>query len=153
MAKFKDDNKTIDLFETVYPVRSAEPISSMSFDSKLRRAISKALKECPLSREEIAAKMAEILDCPNFSKAMLDAYSAESRNSHPISVIRLKALVQVTHATWIWDEILKDDGLMVMEGEEARLAQLGLAIQEKEKWSKVEKELRAKAPVKIRRGQ
>ncbi len=146
-------NNTSDLFETkaVYPVRRPAVVETMSFDGTLKRAISQALKECPLTREEIAAKMSILLDCPTFSKAMLDAYSSESRTSHTISVIRMKALVKATGAKWLWDVIVEDDGCIVMEGEEARLAELGLLEQQIREMQKRKKDLGKKESVKIKR--
>lgn len=147
------DESTGDLFAGLYPVRRPpEPDAALAgFDAKLRRAMSRALKEHPESREMVAARMSEILAAPGFSKNMLDKYTAESSDAHSISVARFLALVSVTRATWLLDLLAEQTGCVVMEGEEARLAERGFARQQLEYWRGVDRALAKKAPVKIPR--
>ncbi|MCB8835726.1 hypothetical protein LJD42_29715, partial [Escherichia coli] len=65
--------------------------------------------------------MAQYLGLPNLSKATLDAYTAESKDTHDISLVRFKAFVRATDANWLWDTIVSEDGLTMLEGDEARL--------------------------------
>lgn len=148
------DNRTPDLFEgaPLYPVRRpSDRTEPFNFDGKLKRAISRALKECDLTREMVAARMAEILDQPTFSKFMLDAYTAESRETHKITVERFVALVKVTGATWLLDVLAEPVGCIVMEGEEARLAERGYIRQQMKELQRRERELDKAPPVHIRR--
>lgn len=139
--------------EQVYPVRRPrEDVAPLDFDAKLARALSRACKECPLTREDIAARMGAVMDRPTFSKHMLDAYTSEAGAAdRAISARALKAFIRVTKATWIWDLMVEDDGCIVMEGEEARWAQRGMIRQQIEELRKAEKALSKEAPVRVRR--
>jgi len=139
-----------DLFYApVYPSRTADPeIDISGFRSKLKRAMSRALKDCPYDRYEVAKRMAEALGQDSFSKAMLDQYTAESNESHDISLYRFKAFVRVTGATWLWDMVVADDGLLVLVGDEARLAEATYARQQAQEWARRAKALEAR-PVEI----
>ncbi|MDA4629885.1 hypothetical protein NZA98_01935, partial [Escherichia coli] len=64
------------------------------------------------------------------SKATLDAYTAESKDTHDISLVRFKAFVRATDANWLWDTIVSEDGLTMLEGDEARLAEIARLQQE-----------------------
>ena len=118
---------------------------------KIKRLVSLILKENPKSREQIAAEMAEAMNCPSFSKAMLDNYSSESNEQHQIPLYRFIVLVRVADAAWAWDELLKDEGFTVLFGDEALLAERGRVAQQIEELKKYQKELNSVAPVKIRR--
>lgn len=152
MSKRFKDTKTLDLFEQVYPVRRPPVIShTVDLSGKIKRLVSLILKESPKSREQLAAEMSEAMDCPSFSKAMLDNYSSEANELHQIPLYRFIVLVRVADAAWAWDELLKDEGYTVLFGEEALLAERGRVAQQIEQLKKYQKELNAVAPVKIRR--
>ena len=151
LKKFKD-TRTLDLFERVYPVRRPPVISqTVDLSGKIKRLVSLILKESPKTREQLAAEMAEAMDCPNFSKAMLDNYSSEANELHQIPLYRFIVLVRVADAAWAWDELLKDEGFTVLFGEEALLAERGRVAQQIEELKKYQKELMEASPVKIRR--
>ena len=139
--------------ERLYPVRRPkDDPAPMDFDAKLARAISAACKESSLTREDIAARMGVALGRPTFSKHMLDAYTCEANAlGRAIPVRVLKAFIQITRATWIWDLVVEDDGCVVMEGEEARWAQRGLIRQQIEELRRAEKALASAPPVRMRR--
>ena len=138
MSKRFKDTKTLDLFEQVYPVRRPPVIShTVDLSGKIKRLVSLILKESPKSREQLAAEMSEAMDCPSFSKAMLDNYSSEANELHQIPLYRFI--------------VLKDEGYTVLFGEEALLAERGRVAQQIEQLKKYQKELNAVAPVKIRR--
>ncbi len=152
MSKRFKDTQTLDLFEQVYPVRRPPVIShTVDLSGKIKRLVSLILKESPKSREQLAAEMSEAMDCPSFSKAMLDNYSSEANELHQIPLYRFIVLVRVADAAWAWDELLKDEGYTVLFGEEALLAERGRVAQQIEQLKKYQKELNAVAPVKIRR--
>lgn len=151
MSKRFKDTQTLDLFEQVYPVRRPPVIShTVDLSGKIKRLVSLILKESPKSREQLAAEMSEAMDCPSFSKAMLDNYSSEANELHQIPLYRFIVLVRVADAAWAWDELLKDEGYTVLFGEEALLAERGRVAQQIEQLKKYQKELNAVAPVKIR---
>ena len=72
-----------------------QAVKAHDASAKYAKAIALTLSECPLNREEIAEQMSVILN-ETFSKNMLDAYAAETRPSHMISLARLEAFMQVT---------------------------------------------------------
>ena len=152
MSKRFKDTQTLDLFERVYPVRRPPVISqTVDLSGKIKRLVSLILKESPKTREQLAVEMAEAMDCPSFSKAMLDNYSSEANELHQIPLYRFIVLVRVADAAWAWDELLKDEGFTVLFGEEALLAERGRVAQQIEELKKYQKELMEASPVKIRR--
>lgn len=141
----------LDFFrEPVYPVREQTPINIDRFRANLKRAMARALRESPYERSIVAARMAQILGLPSISKATIDAYTAESKTVD-ISVPRFKAFVRATGANWLWDEVVKDDGLLLLEGEEAMLAEEARIRQE---IKRLNSELRVmlRKPVEVKRG-
>jgi len=141
----------LDFFrEAVFPVRDAQPIDIERFRANLKRNMARALRECRYERSFIAARMAQILGLPNISKATLDAYTAESKEVD-ISLPRFKAFVRATEAHWLWDEVVKDDGLLLLQGDEARLAEIARLQQEQRKLAAEIRQLKIK-PVTIKRG-
>jgi hypothetical protein len=156
MAKHKRDMETKDLFEgfeEVFPIRAPKMLigRDTTLQGKIKRLISAMLRECSKSREVVAAEMAAMMDRPTFSKAMLDAYSAESREDHQMSLDKFIVMVRATGQMWVWDDLLKDEGLTVLYGEEAVLAERGRIRQEIEALRRRERALTHAKPVKIKR--
>lgn len=148
----KPDTRQGDLFyEPVYPSRVAsEDVDMTGFRSKLKRAMSRALKECPYDRHEVATRMAKQLGQDTFSKATLDAYTAESKESHDISLVRFRAFVRATGQFWLWDFVVADDGLTMLVGDEARLAEAALLRQQQKELAERLKKLESQ-PVHVQR--
>ncbi|WP_320194708.1 hypothetical protein [Agrobacterium rosae] len=149
----KRDPKQMDFFrEAVFPTRTAsEKLDIERFRSTLKREMARAIRECKHDRETIAAKMAYYLGLEKVSKAALDAYTAESKTAHDISMPRFKAFVRATNANWLWDIVVSDDGLLLLEGDEARLAEISRVRQAQRELAQELKLLQA-TPVTIRRG-
>lgn len=149
----KPDPSQLDFFKKpVFPVRT--PVARIDIDryrAKMKRAMARAIRECPLDRPTIAARMAQYLGLPSISKAMLDAYTAESKEGHDITLPRFAAFVHATGAMWLWDEAVSDQGAILLVGDEARLAEIARLQQEQET---IKAELRAlrSTPVNLRRG-
>ncbi|SDR08093.1 hypothetical protein [Pseudovibrio sp. Tun.PSC04-5.I4] len=154
--QYRDDRQT-DMFaangqpaQALFPVHTPRTdIECMDFSYRLKRDMSQALKECSLSREDVSARMGAILGQPKFSKAMLDKYTSESSETHQISLLRFKAFVKATGCNWLWQRVVEDDGLTLMEGEEARLAQVGFVEQQIREKQQFLKDLKSK-PVRVR---
>ena len=92
------DSRTLDLFAwqpTPPVIRHAEEIRAASLGARVSKAVSLAMKESSRTRDEIAEAMGAYLGRP-VSKAMLDAWASESRDSHNISTVNLVALIQAT---------------------------------------------------------
>lgn len=143
----------LDFFlEPVFPVRV--PMQRIDIDryrSKMKRAMARAIRECPYDRPTIAARMAQYLGLPSISKASLDAYTAESKQGHDVTLVRFAAFVHATGAMCLWDEAISDQGATVLIGDEARLAEIARLQQERESITAELRALRA-TPVAIKRG-
>lgn len=150
MSKLHPDQ--YDLFrEPLFPVRSpATQIDLQRFRAKMKRAMAEAIRQCPYDRPVIAARMAQYLGLPSISKATLDAYTAESNAHHDISLARFKAFVRATGAVWLWDMVVSEDGLTLLEGDEARLAEIAALQQEQRELAKKLKPLLS-VPVSLKR--
>lgn len=142
----------MDLFgeATAFPVRVfVDAIDTDRFRARLKRSLARAIRECQMDRAEIAARMSRYLGSP-ITKASLDSYTAESKTGHDISLLRFKAFVKATGATWLWDELVSDDGLTMMDGDETLLAEIAYWQEEQRLATARIKALRAK-PVTMRR--
>lgn len=150
MSKLHPDQYSL-FGEPLFPVRSpAAQIDLVRFRSKLKRAMAEAIRQCPYDRPVIAARMAQYLGLPSISKATLDAYTAESKETHDISLARFKAFVRATGAVWLWDMVVSEDGLTLLEGDEARLAEIASLQQEQRALAQKLKTLRS-VPVNVKR--
>lgn len=152
MMSTKRDPSQLDFFSSpVFPTRDAvEQIDLDRFRARLKREMARAIREAPFDRPTIAARMAHYLGLPSISKATIDAYTAESKSGHDISLPRFKAFVRATGAVWLWDVIVSEDGLLLLQGDEARLAEIARLQQERKEIEGQLKSLRSK-PVTIRR--
>lgn len=149
----KRNPSQLDLFSTAaFPVRTAaERIDLERFRSRLKRDMARAIRECPYDRPTVAARMAHYLGMPSISQASLNAYTAESNEGRDISLVRFKAFIRATGAVWLWDVIVSDDGLLLLEGDEARLAEIAYR-QQKIREEQAQLKVLMAAPVTIRRG-
>jgi hypothetical protein len=152
MSALRDD-RTFDLFDDFYRVRRPDDGKAGAFasDAWLRQALSRALKECPLSREEVAAEMGRLLGDPRFSLHMLNRYTAESAEGTRISVIRLLAFIRATSAYWLLDGIARQIGCVAMAGAEAIDAQRGVIRAQIERMQRCEREMKRAALHRSRR--
>ena len=84
------------------------------------------------------------------SKTMLDAYTSEAK-THDISLVRFKAVIRATGAIELWDQAVSDEGLIILQGDEPRLAEIARLQQEQKK---IGRQLRTlcSVPVNIKRG-
>lgn len=97
--KMKADTRTADLLAWEPPpvVKQFAPdvVRAASLRALVSKAVAAALKDSPLSRDEIAEAMGAFLGEP-VKKSSLDGYASETRDDHAISVVRLMALVHAT---------------------------------------------------------
>ncbi len=109
---------------------------AQSAGSKLTEALSEAIKQSPLSREEIARRMTLLIygsaGDSKISKAMLDSWTSRSRAAWRFPLEYLPAFVQVTGSFAPLAFAAERCGCRLLIGEEALLAQLGVI--EMEKW-------------------
>lgn len=142
-----------DLFtRAVFETREAVPVLDVDrFRLRIKGAMSAAIGDRNLDRHAIASDMARALNAPALSKAMLDAYTSPAKDQD-ITLIRFKALVRAINAPELWDIAVSDDGLLVLRGDEARLAEIARLQQEQRAIGQRLKTLKS-VPVHISRGE
>lgn len=112
-----------DFFDApVFESRRATPLALDRFRARMRQAMTAAIRQSGVSRDAIVAQMAA-MPGGAMSGHMLDAYTSEAKG-HDIPLSRFKALARVARAPFLWDVAVADDGLIVLEGDEARLAEI-----------------------------
>jgi len=142
MKKFchPDQLSFFDLLKDLRPKNSG--FSSFNIDLLLRETISQAIKQSPLSRFQIAARMSEILGL-EVSKSMIDAWTAESREGiNRFPACYLPAFCQTVGSMEPLRVLADLLGCVVVQGEEALLIELSKVGVEKEKLFKREKAIR-----------
>ncbi|MCK3776450.1 hypothetical protein MZK49_06875 [Ensifer sesbaniae] len=146
----KPDPSQLDFFlEPLFPVRSpVQRIDIHRYRAQMKRAMARAIRECPYDRPTVAARMAQYLGLPSISKAVLDAYTAESKNTHDITLPRFAAFVHATGAVWLWDEAASIQGVTMLVGEEALLAEIAYRQQEQRRLAAELKTLMAR-PIEL----
>jgi hypothetical protein len=92
---------------------------------RVSAAVGHAIKDDLRSRAEIAGAMSALLGDDEVSRWMLDAWSAESKDQHSISVARFLALVTVTNRHDLLDALVREIGVAVLVGAEINTARLG----------------------------
>lgn len=120
-----------DLFEVheLFPVRAPATLPrALDFNRRLANAMAEAIRQCGKCRESIAEAMTRILGYEDgaVTVSMLNAYTSAARETHTISLVRFIAFVRATGCTWLWDEVLRDEGLTILQGPEALHAQASL---------------------------
>ena len=88
-------------------------VRSVSWRGRMAKAVSTALKECGMDREEVAVKMSDFLG-EEVSKPMLDAYASEAREEHTISAVRLFALANITDDPRLFQVMCEGSGYVVI---------------------------------------
>ncbi len=129
MAKLKQkiDINQASLFDILknYQEESTieRPAGSFDIDRQFREAISQALKNCPLSRWQVAAHMSELTGC-DITKAMLDSWTAESKEGHRFPAIFLPAFCEAVGCSEPIRLLGKLVGVFVLPGPEALRAEI-----------------------------
>ncbi|MBW6399527.1 DNA transposition protein [Roseomonas sp. HJA6] len=112
------------------PVVAFEPaqVRAASLAASVARAVAATLRDSPLPREEVGARMSAYLG-ERVSKHMLDAYASEQRTDHPIPVTRLVALMHATGDRRLLQLIAEPLGWAVIERRHLPMIELA-AVQE-----------------------
>lgn len=123
MGKSYRDALTLDLFSAVREDRNQMLLGlkgapgSLNMSSAIRNALYEAIKGCPLSRWEIAAKMSELTDA-EISKFMLDTWTSESKEGHRFPLEYVSAFCQVTGNTKVLELVCRSVGVFALGGPE-----------------------------------
>lgn len=156
MAKDRRDRSTSDLFahERLFPVESPRELqNALDFNAKVSQAMSRAIREAGergMDRYDIARDMSAILGV-DVTVNMINAYTSQSRETHTISLVRFKAFARATGCLWLWNVVLQDEGVTLLQGEEALLAQATFARRRAEALVAEAKRIEKLAPVEINR--
>jgi len=116
------DLQTLDLFEV--PVAKSPVPGGLSIGAALRGLMSDLLKQSPLSRFDVAARMSELTG-QEISKHQLDSWTAESREGwrFPLEYLPAFEVAVETHQITAWIADLR--GCTVLRGKEALDAEIG----------------------------
>jgi hypothetical protein len=102
---------------------ASQPAGSFDIDRQFRECISSVLKNCPLSRYQVAARMSELLG-QEISKAMLDSWTAESKEGHRFPAVFLPAFCESAGQTDPIRMLGRLVGTFVLPGPEALRAEI-----------------------------
>lgn len=129
MTKLKKclDTSQLSLFDIVRNLQeenpTPKPAGSLNTDRQFREAISAALKRCPLSRWQVAARMSEMTDT-DITKTMLDSWTAESKEQHRFPAVFLPAFCDAVGCTDPLKLLGSLIGVFVLPGPEALRAEI-----------------------------
>ncbi|WP_372069732.1 hypothetical protein P7L75_01320 (plasmid) [Tistrella mobilis] len=109
-----------------YAVPSAPRLisGSLAYGEELCGVLSHALKETPLSRVEVAARMSD-LAAADISEATLNAWTAKSKDRHRFPFEYAAAFEVATNTACLQGLLASKRGSLVLMGQEARDARLG----------------------------
>lgn len=139
MARVRD-LITLDMFDI--PTPAPQTPGSMSYTREIAHVMSEALKNSPFDRYEVAARMSRMLG-HEVSVNMLNAYTAESRDTHNITLERAIAFDAATEAYSLLKFHADKRGCRVLVGKEALLAELGEIGRLKQELAEQEKAIKA----------
>ena len=129
MAKFKQKfsiNQTsfFDILQNLQVAAAAPAVAgSFDIDRQFRAAISEALKRCPLSRWQVAARMSELIG-QEITKSMLDSWTAESKEGHRFPAIFLPAFCEAAGCSEPLKLMGRLVGVFILPGPEALRAEI-----------------------------
>lgn len=131
-----------DLFEA--PQASPEAPGSLNLTEVIRDMVSEMIKQCSLSREEIAERMGDLTGS-RITLNMLNTWTAESRHLHRFPLEYVPALERATGFTSLTDLLAQLAGGEIYYGRDALQARIGVLEMEKLQLSEKIKSLREKA--------
>jgi hypothetical protein len=128
MAKLKQkidprQASLLDILKNYQEEHMSRPAGSFDIDRQLRGVVSEALKHCPLSRWQVAGRMSELTGV-EITKAMLDSWTAESKENHRFPAIFLPAFCEATGCNEPLKMMGKLVGMFIMPGPEALRAEI-----------------------------
>ncbi len=128
-ATVKEQLNMFDYLRTLNDVRrvNTDTEGTMNIRERLRRSLNQAIKECGLSRAQIAGEMSHLLGV-DVTKSVIDSWTAESKDNYRIPAEYLPTFCRVTDCNTPI-EILNDiAGMFSMPGPDALRSEI-------QKWS------------------
>lgn len=113
----------------------------LNLDPAIRELISSGLKKTSLSRYEVGAEMSKFLG-RDITKAMLDSWSAESKDGHKFPLAYLNAFSKATGDRELLRLICNNAGGYYIENEDALRLELGKLVEQKKKLTGQERLIR-----------
>ena len=147
MSRQFNDPRQMDLLDIIKQQeatligRSIDEPGSLNMSAAVRNALHDAIKECPLSRWEIAAKMSELLDT-EISKYQLDAWTSESKDAHRFPLEYAAAFCKVTGSNGPLQVVCAPVGMYTLDGPDTLRSHLQRLEEQSEKLSAQRKELK-----------
>jgi hypothetical protein len=133
------DAATFDLFEI--PRAPAPTGGSLDYAAELCHVLAEALKHCPRSRYEIAARMSELTG-QDITKSMLDCWTAESKTPWRFPFEYAAAFEAACETICLQELLARKRGSRILVGEETLIAELGRIQKAKDELAAREKALR-----------
>ncbi|MDF1555783.1 MAG: hypothetical protein P1P84_22100 [Deferrisomatales bacterium] len=115
---------------------------SLSMGPVVREALTAVLRKCPLSRYEVAGKMSEFIG-GEVTKTMLDAYTADSKETHRFPFELAPAFIAATTDRSILSVVATPVGCKVVAGQDVLMLELAKIGDEKSRLCRQERDLRA----------
>lgn len=150
MSKMKKklDIGQLDLWDLLKRVQKeqAEALSEeapgrLNIDVQIRGLVTQALKQTRLSRYEVAGKMSELLG-KEITKAMIDSWSAESKENHRFPAAYIPAFCEATGSREILRFLADKCGGFYIESVEALYTELGRLEQQKRELQEKERAIK-----------
>lgn len=140
----KIDTCQLSLFDLLRSYREQQPekkpAGSFDIDKRFREEISEALKRCPRSRWEVAARMSELVGA-DITKSMLDSWTSEAKETHRFPSVYLPAFCEAAGDTAPLKMLGSLVGVFILPGPEALRAEI----------RRLEEEIEGKQPEKRKR--
>jgi len=114
----------------------------LNISNRLRLALVEAIRQCPLSRHQIAGEMSHLLG-HEVSKTTIDSWTAESKERHRIPAEYLPAFCKVTGDREPIRLLAEQGDMFAMPGPEALRAEI-------QKFDEQEREARAEKRKRMR---
>ena len=140
MFKQKIDGKPerqaslFDMIEEIDPHKFAEPnfqIETKPLSSRIKEAISEAMKNSGLKRYAIAGQMSELL-AVEITESMLNSYTAESKESHRMPAEYIPIFCRLTKDYTVLEILVAAAGGRMVKSEEIYYLEMG-RLQQAEK--------------------
>lgn len=142
--KKKIDKRQMSLFDVLKQVAASSPEPSpegeLDIANKLRLALKAAIKQCQLSRPQIAGEMSHLLG-HGVTRATIDSWTAESKEGNRIPAEYLPAFCRVTCDREPIRILAEHGDMFAMPGPEALRAEIQ-KFTEKESKARAEKRKR-----------
>ena len=102
---------------------------SLDISTKLRAALSAAIKRSPLSRHLIAGKMSDLMD-RDITKAMLDSWTADSKDAWKFPAEYIPAFCLATEDTSLLELICSECKCLIVKTEDQLRLELGNIVEQ-----------------------